>query len=649
MSEPDKKKQRQAPLHLKVKLVKEDDCQFVDASFSVQVLLQDDSGSLKRGDDVPLKLSLVFEDHPGTEPQPSSGKGLLVVEGKGGAIIKGGRAEVNVKITDVSMNYDNRKFCILATSAQNLAHVAPGKSHGVKVIKHRLELCQDPTLSWEVDWYKDEGGRDKSIPLHIRLLDAKGDLVKNRALPLKVTLHYDKTLNLAPLTNQNNEEILKLSPDSVMTIQDGKASLRVRIEDVSKNHQGQPFVISVGPDPSDPFDHDVHPAFSPAVLVKSKRNKGRQRKPPNQPAPLHNPNPHYRSTAIGASPSHIEMNMSSVGSLGGGGEGLGGGGEIDQPGEVNKSLKTIFSWINKVLTDLPNMRWEQIPATRNPDGTLAAMPKHIMPYPNDHIADIIQVYQLEVMGSLQVVLNQLEAQQQASDGMDTTATETSADGGAGVGGSGPAEDYSASSSGRNGGGGGNGSGGVDGLGPMPGSIGLSRQQSNTYFGPGTSSANDLPIWTGGDPTYVDTAAIESNVWYIVAKVFTLKTAKIGSPAFDRNKNLLGFFNERENDNSHAATDIDFIPLTSLRGVAQMDLRVAEESLKAEINKASQSVFSIDGHNNDLDKTKEAAMMYIWSKKQPDGDGEIDDIIDPTIFDLLTYGDGGDTDAMHSEV
>ena len=43
---------------------------------------------------------------------------------------------------DVSMNYDNRKFCIVATSAQSLAHIAPGRSHGVTVIKHRLVLAQ---------------------------------------------------------------------------------------------------------------------------------------------------------------------------------------------------------------------------------------------------------------------------------------------------------------------------------------------------------------------------------------------------------------------------------------------------------------------------------------------------------------------------
>ena len=46
------------------------------------------------------------------------------------------------------------------------------------------------------------------------------------------------------------------------------------------------------------------------------------------------------------------------------------------------------------------------------------------------------------------------------------------------------------------------------------------------------------------------------------------------------------------------------------GVTKGDLAVAEESLKAEISRQSQCVFSIDGNNHDLGKTKEAAMMYI---------------------------------------
>jgi len=70
-------------------------------------------------------------------------------------------------------------------------------------------------------------------------------------------------------------------------------------------------------------------------------------------------------------------------------------------------------------------------------------------------------------------------------------------------------------------------------------------------------------------------------------------------------------------------------------VAKGDLAVAEESLKAEISRASQCVFSIDGNNNDLGKTKEAAMMYIWSKKSGgDGDGEVD--LGDEFYDLLDY-------------
>lgn len=38
----------------------------------------------------------------------------------------------------------------------------------------------------------------------------------------------------------HNQEILKLSPDSKLNIDEqGKATLRVRIEEVSKNHQKQ--------------------------------------------------------------------------------------------------------------------------------------------------------------------------------------------------------------------------------------------------------------------------------------------------------------------------------------------------------------------------------------------------------------------------
>ena len=67
----------------------------------------------------------------------------------------------------------------------------------------------------------------------------------------------------------------------------------------------------------------------------------------------------------GASPASLHHGAASEdvavaathGSLGGSAQHAGAGaGAGEGEGEVNESLKTIFKWINKVLTDLPNMR-----------------------------------------------------------------------------------------------------------------------------------------------------------------------------------------------------------------------------------------------------------------------------------------------------
>lgn len=54
----------------------------------------------------------------------------------------------------------------------------------------------------------------------------------------------------------------------------GRTLLRLRIEDVSKNHQNQPFRLRVVPDTEDmPLNNDVAPDVSSPVVVRSKRNK----------------------------------------------------------------------------------------------------------------------------------------------------------------------------------------------------------------------------------------------------------------------------------------------------------------------------------------------------------------------------------------
>ena len=119
--------------------------------------------------------------------------------------------------------------------------------------------------------------------------------------------------------------------------------------------------------------------------------------------------------------------------------------------------------------------------------------------------------------------------------------------------------------------------------------------------------------------------------------------RIGEKIAPPSKNLLGFLRERDSTDNGSPTYLQFLPLTSLRGVAKAELELAEQSLKAEIGRKSQCVFSIDSYNGDLDKTKEAAWMYIWSKSTTKGDMGVDD---EALFDLLSYG--GD-DGMQTEI
>ena len=71
------------------------------------------------------------------------------------------------------------------------------------------------------------------------------------------------------------QELLKISPESRRCIDDsGSASLKFRIDDVSKNHQKQSFAVMIAPDLSTaPQNADIGYALSSCVDIKSKRNK----------------------------------------------------------------------------------------------------------------------------------------------------------------------------------------------------------------------------------------------------------------------------------------------------------------------------------------------------------------------------------------
>lgn len=88
----------------------------------------------------------------------------------------------------------------------------------------------------------------------VHLLGPSGGEVKSRRVPLRLVLMYDN------MHRVQNQEILKLSPDSKLVIDEhGKATLRVRIEEVSKNHQKQVNVY---------FDRPAVSAVEACVIVQ---------------------------------------------------------------------------------------------------------------------------------------------------------------------------------------------------------------------------------------------------------------------------------------------------------------------------------------------------------------------------------------------
>mgnify|MGYP000002594398 CR=1 FL=1 len=71
------------------------------------------------------------------------------------------------------------------------------------------------------------------------------------------------------------QSILKIAPDSQLRIDSkGSAHIRARVEDVSKNHQGQKFRLRVMPNvKEEPLTHDIASDVTTCVTVRSKRNK----------------------------------------------------------------------------------------------------------------------------------------------------------------------------------------------------------------------------------------------------------------------------------------------------------------------------------------------------------------------------------------
>ncbi|KAK1946049.1 hypothetical protein P3T76_003097 [Phytophthora citrophthora] len=407
-----------------------------DDPFELTVYLVDPADHLKSGITVPLNVELYA-----AEKMMPVEKDILHIDPSTKPVMNGdGICKLRVSISECSMALGNRKFVIhisATATKENLSlNVTPAITSEMTVIQHRLLIQEKlPEL-----WYKDEGGRDKCMTLPIFLVNAKNERVGNRPVPLRVTLLYE---NEHPVLKQ---DILKMSPDCQRTIDStGKAVLKLRIEDVSKNHQGQAFRLKVEADTAQsPLNFDVAYDLSSSISVRSKRNKRRPGK--SAPAQITHHIIAGASTPMSttSSPaSNADHEMMLGGAFGtaaftaedrrkrmrtGGSASPGTprvGGSPSSANSLTGAMESILTWTGGVVNGLHQLEWQTVGYESKTDGTadperpIYRCPacwryKDVMTYETAQhdtkclIANLLLTYATDTMSHLDFVLKGIE-------------------------------------------------------------------------------------------------------------------------------------------------------------------------------------------------------------------------------------------------
>jgi hypothetical protein len=245
-------------LHLKVSDAPQ--YPFINQAFDIHISLVDDTGRIKVGREMPMTIKLKYED--GEECLDNI---LEIDRLTPGKIHSNGKAIIRVKLTSLSANYGDRRFVIVASPLQEEdRYIAHTMSTPMACVRYRLALdnVDDvPSL-----WFKDQGGKMKSIDLKVKLVGPNGTTVVGKMVPLRLELRYSNG-DVVP-----KQEILEATRDSRMMIgENGSTMLRTRINEVSMRHQGKLFSIYVHPDTRrDPLSCDISPASTQSIEIRSK-------------------------------------------------------------------------------------------------------------------------------------------------------------------------------------------------------------------------------------------------------------------------------------------------------------------------------------------------------------------------------------------
>jgi hypothetical protein len=277
----------------------------------------------------------------------------------------------------------------------SLRGVQPVTSGSITLVNHKIKITPDE--DFDSVWYKDEGGRDKCMTVVASLVDKNNVPSTGEKIPLQLTLCYASD----PPFKVIKQDILRPLGPSYVCIDpaSGRATVRFRIEDVSKNHQGQDFRIEVGPEAKMKGFKDISPGFTPAVSVRSKRNK----RPRTASAVIKPEEGRFHSPTRPG--SHGFPNIEE-------------GARVEAPfapdiPQLKEAITGVLQWADEVVNGLYPLQWQIIGYNQNPDGSPDYnRPYHNMPNPNAQISRVLSMYSESTCEHLRLLSSTVEQMDQ---------------------------------------------------------------------------------------------------------------------------------------------------------------------------------------------------------------------------------------------
>lgn len=383
---------------------------FINTPFDVAVYLSDINDQIYQGNiDVPLQISLCGDDNKVVEDSDN----IMTISPANVIIGKTGTATIRVTLKKLSMTVGNKKFKLLVSaSTVKEFYVKPVSSPLLTCVLYKLRVTEENTSQFI--WFKDEGGREKCIELHVSLRDAAGEIVRRRKVKLRMTLCYSSGVEVS----REAQKILTMPEhfSKIISEDTGETDISYRINEVSKGHQSQAFRVLISPDVStSPMNADIAPCSSTPVEVRSKRNNTSSKR--GRDTAMCNVFDAAGSVSVTASNSVPNLNalgQQIPASVGGGNLTTKKSKKNGNTDIINSfssgnafitELNKIVLWNNSVIEQLQAMQWKgPIGYTEGGPGN-PAVPIYNIPNPIESINQLLTTYEETVVASTNTLMS----------------------------------------------------------------------------------------------------------------------------------------------------------------------------------------------------------------------------------------------------